>query len=90
MVNDPRIHHVTYREFVSDPVGTVRSFYRQFDVPFDTATETAMRDYLKNNKGDRYGKFAYSTDLIGVDIEQLHAEFAPYRQRFGIEIEHRK
>ena len=49
-----------------------------------------MRDYLKNNKGDRYGKFKYSTDVIGEDIEALHEEFAPYRERFGLEIEQRK
>ena len=49
-----------------------------------------MRDYLKNNKGDRYGKFKYSTDVIGEDIQALHREFAHYRERFGLEIEHRK
>ena len=49
-----------------------------------------MRDYLKNNKGDRYGKFKYSTDIIGQDIAKLHDEFAPYRARFNIDIEPRK
>jgi len=51
--------------------------------------EAAMRDYLESNKGDRYGKFRYSTDVIGEDIDALHAEFAPYRRRFGLEIEQR-
>ena len=36
-----------------------------------------MRDYLANNRGDRYGKFVYSIDLIDDDIEALHEEFAP-------------
>jgi hypothetical protein len=49
-----------------------------------------MRAYLKNNRSDRYGKFVYSTDLIGEDIDALHAEFAPFRERFGLEIEQRK
>jgi hypothetical protein len=48
-----------------------------------------MRAYLQNNKADRYGKFRYSTQVIDADIEALHAEFAPYRQRFGLEIEKR-
>ena len=33
-----------------------------------------MRDYLANNKGDRHGKFDYSTKLltdIGEDIDAL-------------------
>jgi Sulfotransferase family len=90
MINDPRIHHVRYQDFIADPVGTIRGFYEKYALPFGPETEAAMRDYLKNNRGDRYGKFRYSTDLIGVDIDALHAEFAPYRRRFGLDIEQRK
>jgi hypothetical protein len=89
MIDDPRIHHVRYQDFIADPVATVRAFYRKYGVPFGPATESAMRDYLNNNRGDRYGKFRYSTDLIGVDIDALHAEFEPYRRRFGLDIEQR-
>jgi hypothetical protein len=87
--NDPRIHHVRYPDFVHDPVGTIRGFYQKYAVPFGNDTEQAMRDYLKNNKGDRYGKFKYSPDVIGESIEALHREFEPYRKRFGLEIEQR-
>jgi hypothetical protein len=90
LVNDARIHHVRYLDFVADPVGTIRGFYEKYGVPFRPETETVMRDYLRINKADRYGKFKYSTDVIGADIEVLHAEFAPYRERFGVEIEKRK
>ncbi len=89
LTSDPRIRHVRYPDFVSDPVGTVRGFYERSDVPFTAAAEAAMRDYLRNNPGDRYGKFRYSTDVIGVDLDQLNAEFAPYRERFGLVIEKR-
>jgi hypothetical protein len=89
LVNDPRIHHVRYSDFVSDPVGTIRGFYQKCDVPFGPETEAAMRGYLQNNKADRYGKFRYSTDVIGADVAALHAEFEPYRKRFGLEIEKR-
>jgi hypothetical protein len=90
LVMDPRIHHVRYPDFIGDPVGTIRGFYDKYDVPFGADSDAAMRAYLKNNKGDRYGKFKYSTDVIGKDIQALHREFAPYRERFGLEIEHRK
>ena len=89
LVEDPRIHHVRYPDFVADPVGTIRGFYEKYDVPFNHDTEAAMRSYLQNNQADRYGKFRYSTEVIGADIEALHAEFAPYRRRFGLEIEKR-
>jgi hypothetical protein len=90
IVSDARIHHVPYRRFVTDPVGTLRAFYEQAGVAFTAATEQAMRGYLANNRADRYGKFEYSTDLIDGDIEALHAEFAPYRERFECEIERRR
>ena len=51
-----------------------------------------MRDYLANNRGDRHGKFRYSTKLltdIGEDLDALHEEFRPFRERFGVAIEKR-
>jgi hypothetical protein len=92
LINDPRILHVRYTDFVADPVGTIRRYYEYCGRPLTTEAETAMRDYLRNNRGDRYGKFEYSTKLltdIGEDIDALHQEFAPFRARFGIEIEKR-
>ncbi len=92
LINDPRIHHIRYTDFIADPVGTVRGYYAFAGRPFTAAAEMAMRDYLKNNRGDRYGKFAYSTKLltdIGEDIAALHEEFRPFRERFGVEIERR-
>lgn len=92
LINDPRILHVRYTDFVADPVGTVRRYYEFCGREFTPEAEAAMRDYLKNNRGDRYGKFQYSTKLltdIGEDIDALHEEFAAFRARFGVEIERR-
>ena len=90
LLNDDRIHHVRYQDFVTDPVGTIRGFYERYSVPFTSEIEGAMRDYLAKNKSDRYGKFRYSLDVVGADVEALNAEFAPYRERFGLKIEERK
>jgi hypothetical protein len=90
LLEDPRIYHVRYTDFVADPVGTIRGFYKYAGAPFTSETEAAMRHYLANNKGDRYGKFQYSLDVIGEDIDALNAEFEAYRKRFGLDIERRK
>ncbi len=90
LVSDPRVQHVRYKDFVADPVGTVRGYYRFAGREFTPQAEAAMRDYLANNKGDRHGKFEYSTKLLtdaGFDIEALNDEFAPFRERYGVEIE---
>ncbi|MET0270182.1 MAG: hypothetical protein ABW173_07115 [Sphingomonas sp.] len=89
MIDDPRIHHVRYQDFVRDQVGVIRGFHDFAGYPLTDAAEVAMRAYLANNRGDRHGRFRYSTGLIDGDLAALHAEFAPYRERFGIDIETR-
>ncbi|MFC0206140.1 sulfotransferase family protein [Novosphingobium soli] len=90
LVDDPRIHHVLYRDFVANPIATIRGYYAFAGRAFGPRQEAAMRDYLANNKGDRHGKFHYSTQVLvdaGYDIDALNAEFAPFRARFGVPIE---
>lgn len=87
LLGDPRIHHVRYRDFVKDPVATLGGYYEFTGREFTDRAEAAMRDYLANNKGDRHGKFRYSTKLltdIGEDLAALHEEFRPFRERFGV------
>ena len=92
LIDDPRIHHVRYKDFVADPIGTIRGYYAFTGRELTPQAEAAMRDYLANNKGDRHGKFEYSTRLLtdaGIDIDALNEEFRPFRERFGVEIEKR-
>ncbi len=90
LVDDPRILHMRYADFIADPVGTIGRFYEFSGFSLSAEAERAMRAYLQDNKGDRHGKFVYSTDMIGVDVGELHREFAPYRARFGLDIERRQ
>jgi hypothetical protein len=90
LVDDPRILHVRYPDFIADPIGTIGRFYVFSGFAMTPEAGRAMRSYLQANRGDRHGKFAYSTDMIGVDVSELHREFAPYRERFGLDTERRK
>ncbi|WP_235892615.1 sulfotransferase family protein [Mycolicibacterium hodleri] len=92
LVDDPRIHHVRYTDFVADPIETIRGYYTFSERELSHAAERAMRTYLAENKGDRHGKFRYSTTLltdIGEDLDALHEEFRPFRERFGVQVEKR-
>jgi hypothetical protein len=92
LVDDARIHHVRYTDFVADPIGAVRGYYHFCGRALTGAAEASMRHYLAHNRGDRYGKFRYSTSLltdIGKDIDALNDEFLPFRDRFGVPIEKR-
>jgi hypothetical protein len=93
LVNDPRILHVRYKDFVADPIGTIRKYYQFAGRDLSNEGELAMREYLANNKGDRHGKFAYSTSVltdVGESIDSLNEEFRPFRERFGVSIETRR
>jgi hypothetical protein len=93
MLSDPRIYHLQYLDFVRDPIGAVRGYYAFCDRELTPAGEAAMRDYLRNNPGDRHGKFHYSTKVltdVGEDLEELHTISQPYRERFGVERESRE
>ena len=92
MVDDPRILHVRYSDFIADQVDTVRRYYAFGGRALTAQAESAMRSYLADNRGDRHGKFRYSTQLlidIGEDLDALHEEFRPFRERFGVAIENR-
>jgi hypothetical protein len=92
LVMDAGVHHVRYKDFVADPIGTIRGYYEFAGRDFTPQAEAAMQGYLADNKGDRHGKFAYSTQLLtdaGFDIDALNEEFRPFRERFGVEIEKR-
>jgi hypothetical protein len=92
MVDDPRILHIPYTDFITDPIATVGRYYAFCGRALTREAEASMRDYLAYNRGDRYGKFRYSTRLlidIGENLDDLNAEFAPFRARFGVSIEKR-
>ncbi len=92
MVDDPRILHIRYTDFVADQVTTLRRYYAFGGRGLTAHAESAMRSYLADNRGDRHGKFRYSTQLlidIGEDLDALHEEFRPFRERFGVDIENR-
>ena len=92
MMGDPRILHIPYTDFIADPVATVGRYYAFCGRDLTGAAEASMRHYLAHNRGDRYGKFRYSASLltdIGENLDDLHAEFAPFRARFGVSIEKR-
>lgn len=88
-LDDPRVHHVRYGDFVADPIGVIRDFCRTIGRAFTAEHEAAISAYLRDNRSDRHGKFTYSTDVIGEDVDRLHEEFADYRERFGLAIEQR-
>ena len=51
LTDDARIHHVPYKDFVSDPIGTIRGYYGFAGRKFTPQAEGAMPNYLATNNG---------------------------------------
>jgi hypothetical protein len=90
LASDPRIHHFLYEDVVADPVGTVRELYDRAGLDFTDAFEVAMRAWSAENPSNRYGRFTYSVDALGVDLADLDRRLDGYRERFGVPRERAK
>ena len=86
LLDDPRIHHVRFKDFMADQVGVIRRAYGRFGLPFTPEFETAMRLWLASprNRSDRYGKFTYDPDALGIDRGEVADLFADYTRRFDL------
>jgi hypothetical protein len=82
--DDQRIHHLEYRNFTAEPIDTIRALYDSAGLEYSAAFEGAMRAWLDENPADRFGRFTYSPDGLGVNLTELDKALQPYRERFII------
>ena len=85
-LDDPRVVHVRFADFMADQVGTIRGIYRKFGFDYTQEFEDRMRHWLASphNKPDRYGKFRYGFEGYGVTAAEVEAMFADYVRRFDL------
>jgi Sulfotransferase family len=73
---------VRYRDLVTDPIGTVRSAYAHFDIPFTPIAEARMRQFLADSPKDKHGAHVYSLSHFGLDADEERRRYRNYRERF--------
>jgi len=87
LIDDPRIMHLPFRDITADPVGVIRRIYERVDR--DVTPEFALRIQAwldaPENAVDRYGRYPYSYDSLGLDRGWVEQLFAGYSQRFGLD-----
>jgi len=83
-VDDSRLVHVRFEDFIQDQVGTIRKIYERGGLAFSENYETKIRSWLSNpgHKSDRHGKFKYSLEQFGLDPADIKKKFACYYDRF--------
>lgn len=88
-IDDPRIMHVPFHELSADPIGTVRKVYERRDLAWSTGYEQRLRTWLADpeNGVDRYGRYPYSYEPLGLSKAWVQDLFADYSKRFNLQDE---
>ncbi len=84
MFNDPRVVHLQFRDVASDPVGTVRRIYERQAREMTPGFEARIRAWLEDpeNAADRYGRYPYSHEALGLDKDWVAEQFSAYNSHF--------
>lgn len=86
-IDDPRILHLPFRELSADPIGAVRKIYDRAGQTMTGDYEARLRVWLANpeNQIDRYGRYPYAYEPLGLDKAWIEGLFADYSRRFGLD-----
>jgi hypothetical protein len=86
LIDDPRVMHIPFREISGDPMAATRKIYRWLDLPVTGEFEGRVQAWLADpdNRVDRYGRYPYSYESVGLDQQWVEDLFANYSKRFGL------
>ncbi|HEV7136160.1 MAG TPA: sulfotransferase [Steroidobacteraceae bacterium] len=81
------ILHLYYREVVSDPQQVADRLFRHGGHAASRDAGQRMRKWLGNRTNRRHRQRRYDLGRFGLDPQVLRAQFKPYTDTFGIELE---
>jgi hypothetical protein len=86
MIDDPRLVHISFNEITADPVAVVRQLYARTDRSVSPEFDQRMRAWLQapENRVDRYGRYPYDYEALGLDRQWVEHQFREYSERFGL------
>ncbi|MEM9706105.1 MAG: sulfotransferase [Pseudomonadota bacterium] len=81
---DANIVDVHYKDFIRDPIETMRNVYVAFGDSAEGGPLDAMRERLAARPQNKYGRHDYAPEDFGLDPNALDERFADYRERYGV------
>ena len=72
---------VDHRDFVADPMGTVRSIYSYFGLELSRTAQERMQVWIAARPTSKHGEHRYRLEDFGITAPQVRDEFADYRSR---------
>jgi hypothetical protein len=70
---------VDHRDFVADPMGTVRSIYDYFGLELSAIAQERMRVWIAARPTSKHGEHRYRLEDFGITAPQVRDTFADYR-----------
>jgi hypothetical protein len=86
-IGEDRIIDVHYADMMRDPIGTMRTVYRQLGDDFTPEAEAGMQGWVDDNPQDKFGRHEYKLAQYGLSVEQLEPLFERYLSRYEVERE---
>jgi hypothetical protein len=81
-----RFVDVTHDDFVAGSMKVVERIYNHFDMPIEPEARTAFEAHVEANPKGKHGKHQYALEEYGLEADAVRERFAPYIERFGIEL----
>jgi hypothetical protein len=87
LIDDPRIIHLRFGDVAADPMAAVRNIYAQRGWQVSGEFEARMQAWLADpeNAVDRFGRYPYSYEQLGIGLDEVEEMFADYSKRFGLD-----
>jgi hypothetical protein len=84
-----QFYDVHFSDFVSDPVGTVRSIYSHFGRSLSDAGELALQAWQEQNPQHKHGRHEYTREAleIGITNQVILDRFGEYMDYYGLKPE---
>jgi hypothetical protein len=79
---DERVLDLSHRAMTKDPLGTLRTVYVRFDLPFTANAERCFTTWL-DNPAQHKSSVAFSLDDFGLTSDEVEQAFGDYRERYG-------
>ena len=77
-----------YLDLMSDPVAKLRRIYEQLALAWPNGHDQRIRSYLRGKPRAKFGAHTYRYEELGLDVNVVREQFAPYVEHYGIRAEH--
>ncbi|XP_013414628.1 uncharacterized protein LOC106176689 isoform X2 [Lingula anatina] len=80
-----RFVDIDYEHLVRSPMDTVRQIYDKFGLDLSEQAEAKMKEYIKENPQNKYGRHHYDLETYGLKEEEIFEKFRDYIEYFNIQ-----